>query len=113
MISAIERMNQSPQLRDVNVTLGYRIFDSCSDASTALRATHSFLHSTSHPTVAVIGGSMSEISIAVAQQLTLKMIPQVSLQTEEKKLQMSHESVVSLTLSCRQTQVIKISKRLC
>ncbi|XP_038566242.1 G-protein coupled receptor family C group 6 member A [Micropterus salmoides] len=88
MINAIEIMNKSPLLADVNITLGYRILDSCSDVSTALRATadftqqpecHTGSNSTSHlPVMAIIGDSHSETSIAIANQLTLKMIPQIS-----------------------------------
>ncbi|XP_070691024.1 G-protein coupled receptor family C group 6 member A [Pempheris klunzingeri] len=89
MINAIEVMNKSPLLADVNVTLGYQILDSCSDVSTALRATADFTqkpncHTESNtstcgqPVIAVIGASYSEISIAIARQLTLKMIPQIS-----------------------------------
>lgn len=87
MINAIEIMNKSPLLADVNITLGYRIMDSCSDVSTALRATADFTQWTDcytrsntygQPVMAVIGAYFSEISIAIARQLTLKMIPQVS-----------------------------------
>ncbi|XP_051263230.1 G-protein coupled receptor family C group 6 member A [Dicentrarchus labrax] len=89
MINAIEMMNKSPLLADVNVTLGYRVLDSCSDVSTALRATADLTqpancHSGSHTSasarsvMAVIGASHSETSIAIARQLTLKMIPQIS-----------------------------------
>lgn len=93
MINAIEIMNKSPLLADVNITLGYRILDSCSDVSTALRATadftqqpecHTGSNSTSHlPVMAIIGDSHSETSIAIANQLTLKMIPQVSSEKQE------------------------------
>ncbi|XP_070768754.1 G-protein coupled receptor family C group 6 member A [Enoplosus armatus] len=89
MINAIETMNKSPWLADVNITLGYRILDSCSDVSTALRATADFTqqancHTGSNsftcgqPVMAVIGASYSETSISIARQLTLKMIPQIS-----------------------------------
>ncbi|XP_044062485.1 G-protein coupled receptor family C group 6 member A [Siniperca chuatsi] len=89
MINAIEMVNKSPLLADVNITLGYRILDSCSDVSTALRATADFTqqadcHAGSNtstcgqPVMAVIGASNSETSIAIARQLTLKMIPQIS-----------------------------------
>ncbi|XP_034384827.1 G-protein coupled receptor family C group 6 member A [Cyclopterus lumpus] len=87
MINAIEIMNESPLLADVNITLGYRIMDSCSDVSTALRATADFTQWTDcytrsntygQPVMAVVGASFSEISIAIARQLTLKMIPQIS-----------------------------------
>lgn len=91
MINAIEVMNQSPLLTDLNVTLGYQILDSCSDVSTALRATEDIIQQAkcytgnntttySQPVMAVIGASFSETSIAIARQLTLKMIPQVSSQ---------------------------------
>ncbi|XP_071325635.1 G-protein coupled receptor family C group 6 member A-like [Trachinotus anak] len=89
MINAIEVMNKSPPLTEVNVTLGYRILDSCSDVSTALRATADFMqqvdcHARSNastcgqPIMSVIGASNSETSIAIARQLTLRMIPQIS-----------------------------------
>ncbi|XP_071393617.1 G-protein coupled receptor family C group 6 member A-like [Centroberyx affinis] len=89
MINAIETMNKSPILGDVGITLGYRIHDSCSDVSTVLRATADFTQqagcagggnaSTSgQPVMAIVGASYSEISIAIARQLTLDMIPQIS-----------------------------------
>ncbi|XP_069028061.1 G-protein coupled receptor family C group 6 member A [Embiotoca jacksoni] len=89
MINAIEVVNKSPLMTDVNMTLGYRILDSCSDVSTALRAAADFTHqpdcsragstsSCSPPVIAVIGASYSEISIAVARHLTLSMVPQIS-----------------------------------
>ncbi|XP_035464926.1 G-protein coupled receptor family C group 6 member A [Scophthalmus maximus] len=89
MINAIEVMNKSPLLTAVNITLGYRILDSCSDTSTALRATADFMRQSDcytesntttcgQPVMTVIGGSYSEISIAIARQLTLQMIPQIS-----------------------------------
>ncbi|XP_040899422.1 G-protein coupled receptor family C group 6 member A [Toxotes jaculatrix] len=89
MINYIELLNKSPPLTAANITLGYRILDSCSDVSTALRATADFIQqpdchagsntSTSgQPVMAVIGATHSEISVAIARQLTLKMIPQIS-----------------------------------
>ncbi|XP_068425904.1 G-protein coupled receptor family C group 6 member A [Clinocottus analis] len=87
MINAVEIMNKSPLLADVNITLGYHIMDSCSDVSTALRATADFIQWTDcytrsntceQPVMAVVGASLSETSIAIARQLTLKMIPQIS-----------------------------------
>uniref|UniRef100_UPI0037E725CD G-protein coupled receptor family C group 6 member A n=1 Tax=Semicossyphus pulcher TaxID=241346 RepID=UPI0037E725CD len=75
MINAIEMMNDSPPLIDANITLGYQILDSCADVGTALRATADFME---QPIIAVIGASHSETSIAIARQLTLKMIPQIS-----------------------------------
>lgn len=81
MINAIDVMNKSPLLADVNITLGYRILDSCSDVSTALRATQDLTqldncHSRNNtsmcgqPVMAVIRASYSEMSIAIARQLT-------------------------------------------
>uniref|UniRef100_A0A4W6BZB8 G-protein coupled receptor family C group 6 member A n=1 Tax=Lates calcarifer TaxID=8187 RepID=A0A4W6BZB8_LATCA len=89
MINTMEVMNKSPLLTAINITLGYRILDSCSDVSTALRATADFMQQTychtgssaptcSPPVMAVIGDSYSDTSIAIARQLTLKMIPQIS-----------------------------------
>ncbi|XP_056142950.1 G-protein coupled receptor family C group 6 member A [Lampris incognitus] len=89
LINAVETVNNSPDLRRVGVTLGYRIHNSCSDVSTALRATADLSRQThdggrtntsacDRPVMAVVGASESEISIAVARQLTLKLIPQIS-----------------------------------
>ncbi|XP_068180356.1 G-protein coupled receptor family C group 6 member A isoform X2 [Antennarius striatus] len=89
MINAIETMNKSPALADANITLGYWIQDSCSDVSTALAATAHFTQQVNcqardntstcrQPVMAVIGAAYSEISIAIARQLTLQMIPQIS-----------------------------------
>uniref|UniRef100_A0A8C5GI47 G-protein coupled receptor family C group 6 member A n=1 Tax=Gouania willdenowi TaxID=441366 RepID=A0A8C5GI47_GOUWI len=88
MINAIEVVNKSPALTDANITLGYWLLDSCSDVSTALRATAAFTqpadchHNGSsacqQPIMAVIGAGHSEMSIAVARHLTLQMIPQIS-----------------------------------
>lgn len=88
LVNAVEVVNRSPLLTAANITLGYRILDSCSDVSTALRATDDLMQqgscprggnasSCSRPIMAVVGASYSEISIAIARQLTLKMIPQV------------------------------------
>ena len=92
MINAIDTMNRSPVLKEVGVTLGYRIYDSCSDVSVALRVTADFTGqgecssegtnaTAPHPppVLAVVGAQHSEMSIAIARQLTLKSIPQVSL----------------------------------
>ncbi|XP_061675106.1 G-protein coupled receptor family C group 6 member A [Syngnathoides biaculeatus] len=89
MINAIEVVNRSPLLMDLNITLGYRIQDSCTDVSTGLRATVDFIeqakcgkgHSPSkcnQPVVAILGAAFSEMSILVARQLALDMIPQIS-----------------------------------
>ncbi|XP_028281029.1 G-protein coupled receptor family C group 6 member A-like [Parambassis ranga] len=83
MINAIEVINKSPLMSDVNITLGYRILDTCFDVSTALRATAALTQQADQedgprPVMAVIGSSSSELSIVIARQLTLKMIPQIS-----------------------------------
>ncbi|KAM3873578.1 G-protein coupled receptor family C group 6 member A-like [Diretmus argenteus] len=89
MINAIETMNKSPILSDVGITLGYRIHDDCADVSTALRATAEFTRqddcgggtnysSCYQPVMVVVGSSHSEMSIAIARQLTTRMIPQIS-----------------------------------
>lgn len=97
LINAIEVVNTSPLLADANITLGYRILDSCSDVSAALRATDDLMQqgscpssgnssSCSQPIMAVVGASYSEVSIAIARQLTLRMIPQVRQKQETKQL---------------------------
>ncbi|XP_053287760.1 G-protein coupled receptor family C group 6 member A [Pleuronectes platessa] len=89
MINAIEVMNTSPLLKAVNLTLGYLIVDSCADPSTTLRHTGDIMQqddcytegntsACGQPVMAVIGASHSEVSIAIARQLTLQMIPQIS-----------------------------------
>ncbi|CAJ1061501.1 G-protein coupled receptor family C group 6 member A [Xyrichtys novacula] len=85
MINAIETVNRSPLLADLNITLGYHILDSCADVGMALRATAEFMQqgdcitsTCAQPVMAVIGASHSETSIAMARHLTLKMIPQIS-----------------------------------
>ena len=94
MINAIEVMNKSPLLTALNITMGYRILDSCSDVSTALRATEYFIQqancqtgsktsSCGQPVMTIIGASYSETSIAIARQLTLRMIPQVSCEKQK------------------------------
>jgi len=109
MINEIEVMNRSPALQEAGVTLGYRIHDSCSDVSVALRVTADFTglehcggnegtNATDHhsspppppPVLAVIGAHHSEMSIAIARQLTLKSIPQVCFE----KTQMPCSSVM-------------------
>ncbi|XP_045557723.1 G-protein coupled receptor family C group 6 member A [Salmo salar] len=91
MIHAVESANRSPVLTTLGISLGYRIHDSCSDVTTALRASADFTQepttdcgggvntsNSSSPIMAVIGASSSEISISVARQLNLKLIPQIS-----------------------------------
>ncbi|XP_061885140.1 G-protein coupled receptor family C group 6 member A [Entelurus aequoreus] len=96
MINAIEVVNKSPLLRDVNVTLGYRIHDSCRDVSTGLKATADLVQQAEcaptcqQPVVAVIGASFSEMSIAVARLLSLDMIPQISYSSSATSLGNKH-----------------------
>ncbi|KAL6467443.1 hypothetical protein MHYP_G00231200 [Metynnis hypsauchen] len=91
MIHAVETVNNSPLLARLGVTLGYKIHDTCSDVTTALRATEDFteddcsstmdftnMDECSQPSTAVIGAYHSEMSIAVARELNLELIPQVS-----------------------------------
>lgn len=100
MVNAIQLINKSPLLADVNVSLGYCILDSCSDVSAALRATQSWYRQEnrcnrssyslcSQPVKAVVGAYHSEISIALAQQFTLQMIPQVRTLKKERGVPLS------------------------
>ncbi|XP_056150150.1 G-protein coupled receptor family C group 6 member A-like [Lampris incognitus] len=91
---AVEDINRRSELG--NLTLRYHILDSCSDVAIALEQTLSFMdsrechsqkrgygsmdgrESPSPPVMAVIGGYYSEISIAVARQLNMEHIPQIS-----------------------------------
>ncbi|XP_069092699.1 G-protein coupled receptor family C group 6 member A-like [Pleurodeles waltl] len=92
MIHAIESINNSTFLNGIK--LGYEIYDTCADVSTALVATMKFLAKVNSsgtiveskrnytdyiPRVkAVIGASYSEESIAVSRLLTLQLMPQIS-----------------------------------
>ncbi|GAA6224347.1 G-protein coupled receptor family C group 6 member A-like [Lates japonicus] len=90
MVHAVEEVNKNHELG--NLTLGYSILDSCSDVTTALNNTLSFMRRNacaqnssldgaeqpSPPVLAVIGDYYSEISIAVTRQLNLEHIPQIS-----------------------------------
>ncbi|XP_052000641.1 G-protein coupled receptor family C group 6 member A [Xyrauchen texanus] len=90
MVHAVEMANKSPMLRKLDIALGYRIHDTCADVTTALRAVQYFTQMSSEcvsttnssqsvqPTMAVIGTSSSEISIAIARELNLLLIPQIS-----------------------------------
>ncbi|XP_044025395.1 G-protein coupled receptor family C group 6 member A-like isoform X2 [Siniperca chuatsi] len=85
MVQAVEDINKKQELG--NLTLGYRILDSCSDVTTALKTTMSFrknynrmdgAEQPSPPVLAVVGGYHSEISAAVTRELNLEYIPQIS-----------------------------------
>lgn len=86
MVQAVEEVNKRQVMG--NLTLGYRIVDSCSDVTTALVNTMSFMRRNdsrtdgagqpSPPVLAVVGGYHSELSIAVTRQLNLEYIPQIS-----------------------------------
>ncbi|XP_041951743.1 G-protein coupled receptor family C group 6 member A-like [Alosa sapidissima] len=94
LVEAVEAVNHSPLLG--NLTLGYHIVDSCSDVSTAVVVMQRLLdvcpwvswsrpgRNNSRPVrparsvSVVVGGYHSEISIAVARQLSINQIPQIS-----------------------------------
>ena len=92
MIFAIEEINNSTALLP-NITLGYRIFDTCNTVSKALEASLSFVAQNKidslnldefcnctgniPSTIAVVGASGSAVSTAVADLVGLFYIPQV------------------------------------
>ncbi|XP_030637527.1 G-protein coupled receptor family C group 6 member A-like [Chanos chanos] len=92
MAEAVEEINNSSMLG--NLTLGYVIVDSCSDVTHAVQlsetylcgrcrtyecgndSTNTLIHNSG--VKAVVGAYHSEISVAVARQLTTEYIPQIS-----------------------------------
>ncbi|XP_030059831.1 extracellular calcium-sensing receptor [Microcaecilia unicolor] len=101
MIFAIEEINNTTTLLP-NITLGYKIFDTCNTVSKALEATLSFVAqnkidslnlddfcncSENIPsTIAVVGATGSGVSTAVANLLGLFYIPQVSYASSSRLL---------------------------
>ncbi|XP_061903647.1 extracellular calcium-sensing receptor [Entelurus aequoreus] len=101
MIFAIDEVNNSSTLLP-NITLGYRIFDTCNTVSKALEATLSFVaqnkidslnldefcNCTDHipATIAVVGAAGSAVSTAVANLLGLFYIPQISYASSSRLL---------------------------
>uniref|UniRef100_A0A665V502 G-protein coupled receptors family 3 profile domain-containing protein n=1 Tax=Echeneis naucrates TaxID=173247 RepID=A0A665V502_ECHNA len=97
MIYAIREINQRTQRVLPNITLGYDIYDTCSDVSVAIRATLQLLNNPQscllparihsalpEPQIkAVIGERSSETSIAVARVLALTSVAQVYGSTSE------------------------------
>ncbi|XP_010595028.2 G-protein coupled receptor family C group 6 member A isoform X2 [Loxodonta africana] len=95
MIHSIEMINNSTLLS--GVTLGYEIYDTCTEVTVAMAATLRFLsklncsreimefkcdYSSYLPRVkAVIGAGYSEITIAVSRMLNLQLMPQVSYES--------------------------------
>uniref|UniRef100_W5KZK6 Extracellular calcium-sensing receptor n=1 Tax=Astyanax mexicanus TaxID=7994 RepID=W5KZK6_ASTMX len=101
MIFAIEEINNSSSLLP-NITLGYRIFDTCNTVSKALEASLSFVAQNKidslnldefcncsgniPSTIAVVGASGSAVSTAVADLVGLFYIPQISYASSSRLL---------------------------
>ncbi|KAF5909543.1 extracellular calcium-sensing receptor, partial [Clarias magur] len=101
MIFAIEEINNSSTLLP-NITLGYRIFDTCNTVSKALEASLSFVAQNKidslnldgfcnctgniPSTIAVVGACGSAVSTAVADLVSLFYIPQISYASSSRLL---------------------------
>ncbi|KAB5522251.1 hypothetical protein PHYPO_G00157440 [Pangasianodon hypophthalmus] len=101
MIFAIEEINNSSTLLP-NITLGYRIFDTCNTVSKALEASLSFVAQNKidslnldgfcnctgniPSTIAVVGACGSAVSTAVADLVGLFYIPQISYASSSRLL---------------------------
>ncbi|XP_078088839.1 extracellular calcium-sensing receptor [Mustelus asterias] len=106
MIFAIEEINNSMKFLP-NISLGYRIFDTCNTVSKGLEATLSFVAQNKidslnldefcncsdfiPSTIAVVGATGSGISTAVANLLGLFYIPQVSYASSSRLLSNKNE----------------------
>ncbi|XP_069830291.1 G-protein coupled receptor family C group 6 member A-like [Dendropsophus ebraccatus] len=104
MIYAIDRINVADFLK--GLTLGYEIYDTCSNAGKALqetirltsewKTTEDYVSGRCNMTndrqsvKAVIGASYSEVSIAIARQLSFKLIPQISYGSSAEILSDKH-----------------------
>ncbi|XP_032876997.1 G-protein coupled receptor family C group 6 member A-like isoform X2 [Amblyraja radiata] len=100
MIHSIEKINNSTLLPGIK--LGYKIYDTCTEPTMALRAVMKFLSKANSsddcvevrcnytdylPTVkAVIGPATSEVSISVARLLNINLMPQISYSASAKIL---------------------------
>ncbi|XP_051880755.1 G-protein coupled receptor family C group 6 member A isoform X2 [Pristis pectinata] len=100
MIHSIEMINNSTLLPGIK--LGYKIYDTCTEPTMALRAVMEFLSKANSsdncvevhcnytdylPTVkAVIGAATSEVSISVARLLNINLMPQISYSASAKIL---------------------------
>ncbi|XP_078255751.1 G-protein coupled receptor family C group 6 member A [Rhinoraja longicauda] len=100
MIHSIEKINNSTLLPGIK--LGYKIYDTCTEPTMALRAVMKFLSKanssdncvevhcnyTDYMTTvkAVIGPATSEVSISVARLLNINLMPQISYSASAKIL---------------------------
>ena len=74
---AIDQINDDETLLP-NITLGYEMRDTCSDADYALRQSLNFLNGDETPSLGVVGAASSGISIRVTDLLNLFFVPLIS-----------------------------------